>query len=190
MKDDLPVLFFESQSDLEDWLEENHAGSAGMWLKLAKKGSGVPSVSRADALDSFLCFGWIDGQAASQDDTFWLQRFTPRRPRSKWSRINCGKATELIAQGRMRPAGLREVEAAKDDGRWDSAYASPKNITVPDDLQQKLDENPRAAAFFTKLDSRNRYAILYRIDDAKREETRAGRIAKFVAMLNEGKTIY
>lgn len=190
MKDDLPVLFFESQADLEEWLEANHAGSGGMWLKLAKKGTGVACVSRSDALDSFLCFGWIDGQAASVDETYWLQRFTPRRPRSNWSRINCGKATELIAQGRMRAAGLREIDAAKADGRWDNAYASPKNISVPDDLHKMLDQHPRAAAFFAKLDSRNRYAILYRINEAKRDDTRARRIAKFVAMLAEEKTIY
>lgn len=190
MKDELPVLFFASQRDFEAWLEQNHASSKGIWLKLARKGAGAESISRSEALDTALCFGWIDGQAASLDDRFWLQRFTPRRPRSTWSRINREKATELTAQGRMRPAGLREMEAAQRDGRWDRAYASPRNMTVPEDLQRRLDENPDAQAFFASLDSRNRYAILYRIHDAKKEETRKRRIERFVAMLSEGKTLY
>lgn len=189
-KDDLPVLTFKSAVDFEAWLEERHGTSKGIWLKFAKKGTGIESISRAEAVEVALCFGWIDGQTASLDDAYWLQRYTPRRPKSKWSQINREKAEALIAQGRMRPAGLKEVEAAKDDGRWDQAYASPKNMTVPEDLQEKLDENPRAQAFFATLDSRNRYAILYRIQDAKKPETRARRIEQFVAMLNEHKTIY
>lgn len=189
-KDDLRVLSFESEVAFETWLEEHHETSRGIWLKLARKGSGIPSISRAEALDVALCFGWIDGQTASLDDTHWLQRYTPRRPKSKWSQINCEKAKALIAQGRMRPAGLREVERAQQDGRWEQAYASPKNMTVPEDLQRKLDENPRAKAFFAALDSRNRYAILYRIHDAKKPETRERRIEKFIAMLNEEKKIY
>lgn len=189
-KDDLPVLSFESEAAFETWLEKHHETSKGIWLKLAKKGSGIPSISRAEALDVALCFGWIDGQTASLDDTHWLQRYTPRRPKSKWSQINCEKAKALIAQGRMRPAGLREVERAQQDGRWEQAYASPKNMTVPEDLQRKLDENPRAKAFFAALDSRNRYAILYRIHDAKKPETRARRVEKFIAMLQRGEKIY
>lgn len=190
MKKDLPILFFEFQRDLEAWFDENHATSREIWLRLAKKNSGVQSVSRSEALDAALCFGWIDGQAAPLDDQFWLQRFTPRRPKSKWSLINCKKVTDLAAQGRMRPAGLKEIEAAKRDGRWERAYASPKDMTVPDDLQKRLDENPKAREFFANLNSRNRYAILYRILDAKKEETRARRIEQFVAMLNDQKTIY
>lgn len=189
-KDDLPVLSFESEAAFETWLEKHHETSNGIWLKLAKKGSGIPSISRAEALDVALCFGWIDGQTASLDDTHWLQRYTPRRPKSKWSQINCEKAKALIAQGRMRPAGLREVERAQQDGRWEQAYASPKNMTVPEDLERKLDENPRAKAFFAALDSRNRYAILYRIHDAKKPETRARRVEKFIAMLQRGEKIY
>lgn len=189
-KDDLPVLSFESEAAFETWLEKHHETSKGIWLKLAKKGSGIPSISRAEALDVALCFGWIDGQTASLDDTHWLQRYTPRRPKSKWSQINCEKAKALIAQGRMRPAGLREVERAQQDGRWEQAYASPKNMTVPEDLERKLDENPRAKAFFAALDSRNRYAILYRIHDAKKPETRARRVEKFIAMLQRGEKIY
>lgn len=189
-KTELPTVFFESQADFEAWLEEHHATSDGIWLKLAKKGSGVASVSRSDALDAAICYGWIDSQAKPVDDRFWLQRFTPRRPRSTWSKVNCTKAVALEAQGRMNPAGRREVEAAKQDGRWDRAYPSQKNMTVPKDLQRKLDEHPRAQAFFKTLDSRNRYAILYRIHDAKRDDTRARRIEKYVAMLDEQKTIY
>ena len=142
-KDDLPVLTFKSAVDFEAWLEERHGTSKGIWLKFAKKGTGIESISRAEAVEVALCFGWIDGQTASLDDAYWLQRYTPRRPKSKWSQINREKAEALIAQGRMRPAGLKEVEAAKDDGRWDQAYVSPKNMTVPEDLQEKLDENPR-----------------------------------------------
>lgn len=189
-KDDLPVLAFKSAADFEAWLEQHHASSKGIWLKFAKKGSGVESITRAEAVELALCFGWIDSQTASLDDTYWLQKYTPRRPKSKWSQVNRKTAEALIAQGRMRPAGLKEVEAAKSDGRWDAAYASPKNMAVPEDLQQKLAENPRAQAFFATLDSRNRYAILYRIQDAKRPETRARRIDQFVAMLSEHKTIY
>lgn len=189
-KGDLPVVTFSSADEFEVWLEENYETSKGIWLKFAKKGSGVPSVSRAEAVELALCFGWIDSQAKSVDDAYWMQKFTPRRPKSKWSRINRETAEALIAQGRMRPAGLKEVEAAQNDGRWDAAYASPKNMTVPEDLQRKLDENPRAREFFATLDSRNRYAILYRIHDAKKPETRARRIEQFVAMLSKHQTIY
>jgi uncharacterized protein YdeI (YjbR/CyaY-like superfamily) len=185
-----PSEFFESQGDFEAWLEENHATSREIWVKLAKKASGVKSISRAEALESALCYGWIDGKASAFDDVFWLQRFTPRRPKSTWSMINCEKVTDLAAEGRMRTPGLKEVESAKQDGRWDSAYASPRNMTVPDDFQRKLEENPRAQAFFDELDSRNRYAILYRIQNAKKNETRVRRIESFITMLNERKTIY
>jgi len=189
-KKDLPTIHFESPQEWEAWLEENHATSEGLWIKLAKKDSGIASVSYQEALDAALCFGWIDGQKASFDDQFWLQRFTPRGPKSKWSQINREKANQLTAQGRMRARGLAEVEAAKRDGRWDEAYAGQRTITVPDDLQKKLNENPKAREFFANLDSANRYAILYRIHEAKKPETRAQRIDKFIAMLNEGKKIH
>jgi uncharacterized protein YdeI (YjbR/CyaY-like superfamily) len=189
-KENLPIIRFESQEDWEAWLQENYEASGGIWIKLAKKESGIESVSRQEALDIAICYGWIDGQAASFDDNFWMQRFTRRRPKSKWSKINCQKATELIAQGKMKAPGLEEVESAKRDGRWDNAYDSQRTMTVPDDLQKKLDENPRAIEFFANLDSKNRYAILYRIHDAKKPETRARRIEKFIAMLNEGKKIH
>lgn len=187
---DLPIIHFESPREWEAWLEENHATSKGLWIKFAKKGSGISSVSYQEAVDAALCFGWIDGQSASFDEKFWLQRFTPRGPKSKWSQINRDKAAAFIVQGKMRAAGLAAVEAAKRDGRWDAAYAGQRTITVPDDLQKKLDENPKAREFFAALDSKNRYAILYRIHDAKKPETRARRIDQFVAMLNEGKKIH
>ena len=182
---DLPVISFASRGVWEEWLAEEHATSSGLWLKLAKVGAGIDSVSYAEAVEVALCYGWIDGQAASFDETYWLQRFTPRRRRSKWSRINRDRASGLIERGKMKPAGLAEVERAKSDGRWDAAYESQGTATMPDDLHRALEENDTARAFFATLDSRNRYAILYRIQDAKKPETRARRIAKYVAMLNE-----
>ncbi len=158
-----------------------------MWVKFAKKGSGVQSVSYGDAVESALCFGWIDGQMKSLDERFYLQRFTPRRRRSSWSKVNVEKATALIEAGRMRPAGLAEIERAKADGRWDAAYEPPSKITVPEDLERALDANPKARAAFDALDSQNRYLILYRVHGAKRPETRARRIAQFVAQLAEGR---
>jgi uncharacterized protein YdeI (YjbR/CyaY-like superfamily) len=190
MADDLPVLLFSSPPDLEAWLEGNHTGSEGLWLKIAKKGSGVESVTYAEALELALCFGWIDSQKRGFDGRHFLQRFTPRRPRGKWSRINREKAEALIASGAMRPAGLAEVEAAKGDGRWDAAYAGQRTAKVPDDLQRELDRNRAAREFFATLDSANRYAILYRLDDAKRAETRERRLRKFVGMLERGEKIH
>jgi uncharacterized protein YdeI (YjbR/CyaY-like superfamily) len=171
-------------------LAVEHVTSTGLWLKLAKKGCPDPSVSYAEALDVALCFGWIDGQKRPVDDQYWLQRFTPRKPRSKWSKINCAKVDALVAAGRMRPAGLREVEQAKADGRWEAAYAGQGTATVPEDLQRALDQDEKAAEFFATLDSGNRYAILYRIQEAKRPETRARRIEKFVAMLRARETVH
>jgi uncharacterized protein YdeI (YjbR/CyaY-like superfamily) len=190
MADDLPVLLFASKGELEAWLEENHAGSEGLWLKIAKKGSGVESVNYAEALELALCFGWIDSQKRGFDEAFFLQRFTPRRPRGKWSQINREKAEELIAAGAMRPAGLTEVEAAKADGRWDAAYAGQRAATVPDDLKRELDSNKAAGEFFATLDSANRYAILYRLQEAKKPETREKRLRKFIAMLERGEKIH
>jgi uncharacterized protein YdeI (YjbR/CyaY-like superfamily) len=190
MPDDLPVIAFPSQAAFEGWLDEHHATADGVWIRIAKKASGIPTVTPAEAIDVCLCFGWIDGQRRSADESTFLQRYTPRRTRSKWSKINRARAEELIAEGRMRPAGLAEVQRAKDDGRWDAAYDSPRNITVPEDLQRALDAEPRAAEGFAALDSRNRYAVLYRIHDAKRPETRARRIATFVAMLARGERLH
>jgi uncharacterized protein YdeI (YjbR/CyaY-like superfamily) len=190
MADDLPTLLFTSKEELEAWLEQNHAGAEGLWLKIAKKGSGVESVNYAEALELALCFGWIDSQKRGFDEAFFLQRFTPRRPRGKWSQINRKKAEELIAAGAMRPAGLTEVETAKADGRWDAAYAGQRAATVPDDLKQELDRNESAGEFFAKLDSANRYAILYRLQEAKKPETRQKRLRKFIAMLERGEKIH
>jgi uncharacterized protein YdeI (YjbR/CyaY-like superfamily) len=161
-----------------------------VWIKVAKKGSGIASVDTAQALDVAICFGWIDSRREALDGDYFLQRYTPRRPRGRWSRINREKAERLIAEGRMRPAGLAEVERAKADGRWDAAYAGQRVATVPDDLQRELDARPAAKAFFDTLNSQNRYAILYRLQYAKKPETRARRLAKFVAMLEAGETIH
>jgi len=188
--DDLPILPFASREAWESWLEEHHDSSAGVWLKIAKKATGIETVTHAEALEEALCFGWIDGQRNSFDDEWFLQRFTPRRPRSRWSQINRDKADELIARGAMRPAGLREVKRAKADGRWDAAYASQSKIEVPPDLQQALEDSPAAKEFFGTLNSTNRYAVLYRIHDAKRPETRARRIEKFAAMLARGEKLH
>jgi uncharacterized protein YdeI (YjbR/CyaY-like superfamily) len=174
---------------MEAWLEEHGESSDGIWLKFAKKGSGIRSVGYADAVEVALCHGWIDGQARRLDEQHYLQRFTPRRPRSKWSRINREKAERLIAESRMRPAGLREIERARGDGRWDDAYDSPTTATVPDDFQQALDAEPEAREFFESLGSTKRYSFLYRIADAKRPETRARRIAEYVERLRDRKTL-
>lgn len=187
---DLPVISFASRGEWEEWLAEEHATSGGLWLKLAKVGAGIDSVSYVEAVEVALCYGWIDGQAASFDESYWLQRFTPRRRRSKWSRINRDRASGLIERGEMKPAGLAEVERAKSDGRWDAAYESQGTATMPDDLHRALEKNDAARAFFATLDSRNRYAILHRIQDAKKPETRARRIAKYVSMLNEHTKLY
>jgi uncharacterized protein YdeI (YjbR/CyaY-like superfamily) len=188
--DGLPKIFFSSSAEWEAWLEDNHATADGVWIKVAKKDSGIESVRQPEALDAALCFGWIDGRREALDDRFFLQRYTPRRRRSKWSRINRDNAERLIAAGRMRPAGLAEVERARADGRWEAAYDGHRTSTVPEDLQRELDAHPKAKACFANLNSQNRYAILYRLQDAKKPETRARRLAKFVAMLDAGETLY
>ena len=190
IKRDLPVLAFKSQPAWDEWLASRPATAKGLWLKLAKKSSGVASVSKAEAIDTALCHGWIDGQLDSFDDDFWLIRFTPRQSTSKWSEKNRSRALELIAQKLMRPAGLREIDRAKKDGRWDAAYAPQSTAEVPNDLRAALAVNRKAGRFFEQLDGANRYSILYRIHTAKKPETRAARIATFVAMLAEGKTIH
>jgi uncharacterized protein YdeI (YjbR/CyaY-like superfamily) len=188
--DGLQRIAFASADHWKEWLEDNHAVSEGIWIKMAKKGSGIESVRYPEVLEIALCFGWIDGRREALDELHFLQRFTPRRPRSSWSRINRETAERLITDGRMRPAGLAEVESAKANGRWEAAYESQRTITVPDDLQRELDARPDAKAVFAGLSSQNRYAILYRLQDAKRPETRTRRLAKFVAMLEAGETIY
>ncbi|MEV4094036.1 YdeI/OmpD-associated family protein [Streptosporangium saharense] len=190
MSDVPESLFFPSAEAFEEWLVANHASSSGLWLRLAKKVPGVESLDYVQALDVALCYGWIDGQKKSLDATHWLQRFTPRRPRSRWSKVNRDKVAALLEQGRMRPAGLLEVERAKADGRWEAAYDGSRTATVPEDLELALAGNPAALEFFATLDSRNRYAVLHRVQEAKKPETRARRIEKFVTMLAEQKKIY
>ena len=187
---DLPVIAFKSQQAWDAWLTSQPADSRGLWLKLAKKSSGIASVSKAEAIDTALCHGWIDGQLGSFDDDYWLIRFTPRQSASRWSENNRTRALQLVELKRMRPGGLKEIERARQDGRWDAAYAPPSTVQVPDDLRAALAKNKKAKSFFEALDSANRYAILYRIHSAKKPETRTARLEKFVTMLNEGKTIY
>ena len=184
------ILFFSGKRPWLSWLAKNHTSSSGVWLRFAKKGSGVKSLSYDEALDVALRYGWIDGQAKSDGAEYWLQKYTPRGKRSTWSKRNRERALALIESGDMKPAGLAEVERAKSDGRWDAAYDSPSKIGVPDDLQAALDANAKASAFFTALDKRNRYAILWRIHTAKKAETRAKRISEFVAMLARNEKIH
>ncbi|HEX9963921.1 MAG TPA: YdeI/OmpD-associated family protein [Allosphingosinicella sp.] len=186
----LPILAFADASALEQWIEAQPTGSAGVWVKLAKAGSGIASVAKSEAIDAALCHGWIDGRLDRYDDQHWLVRFTPRKARSLWSQVNRARAIELIEAGRMRPQGLVQVEAAKSDGRWDSAYAPASKAEVPADLQAALDRSPEASAFFATLTGANRYAILYRIGAVKRPETRARKIAEFVAMLGRHETVH
>lgn len=184
-----PVLRFAGRPDFEAWLEQNHEGG-GVWLAIGKGGTTSSTVSYAEAVDVALCFGWIDGQKRRGDEEHWLQRFTPRSGRSRWSRINRDKAEGLIASGRMRASGLEEVERAEADGRWDAAYEGQRTAALPDDLRQELDRDPAVAAAFADLDSRNRFSIIWRLDDAKRPETRARRLKKFVEMLHRGETLH
>jgi len=188
--DNLEVLSFDTQQDWEAWLKEHHADTRGIWLKIAKKEARAPSVSYAEALEGALCYGWIYVQKAAFDDKYWLQKFTQRGAKSIWSKVNCGKAEALIAEGRMQPAGLRQVELAKSDGRWERAYESQSKITIPDDFQRELDKNPKAKDFFSTLDSANRYAFLFRIHAAKKPETRSAKIQKFVEMLNKQQKLH
>ncbi len=183
-------MFFETQQDWEAWLKEHHTNTEGIWLKMAKKETRILSVSYAEALDVALCYGWIDGQKNSFDDQYWVQKFTPRGKRSIWSKVNCGKVTALLAEGRMQLAGIQQVELAKADGRWEAAYESQSKITVPDDFQQELDKNQKAKDFFSTLNSANRYAILFRIHTAKKSETRIARIQKFIEMLANNQVIH
>jgi uncharacterized protein YdeI (YjbR/CyaY-like superfamily) len=190
VRDGLAVLAFAQADDWGRWLAANHADAPGAWLKIAKKGSGLASATYAQALEEALRFGWIDGQKAALDERLWLQRFTPRGPRSRWSQINREKAEELMRRELMEPAGLEQVRRARADGRWEGAYAGQRSASVPADLRGALEASPAATAFFATLDRANRYAILYRVEEAKRPETRARRIAKFIAMLEAGERIH
>ena len=189
-KGNLPVLGFRDAAAFARWLGKQPTTTPGLWLKIAKQGSGISSLTRAEAVDAALCHGWIDGQLGKYDDQCWLIRFTPRKARSKWSEVNRLRAIELIDAGRMVAAGLAQIEAAKADGRWDAAYAPASRATVPPDLQAALDRNIKAARFFATLTGANRYAVLYRIGTAKKAETRARKIERFVAMLERGETLH
>lgn len=191
MASELPELLLRDVDAWRGWLQDHHAEPTGVRLVLAKKGVAEPtSITYEQALQEALCFGWIDGQVQRRDDTTYLQRFTPRRPRSAWSQTNVQRVEGLIREGRMQPAGLAQVEAAKADGRWAQAYAGQASIDVPADLAAAMAAHPQAQRLFEELDSRNRYAILYRLTTAKKPETRSKRIASYVEMLAKGETIY
>jgi len=187
---DIPILVFAKQGDWATWLGKNHAKSSGVWLRLSKKTSDIRSLSYVEALETALCYGWIDGQKNSYDEQSWLQKFTPRRPKSIWSKINRTKVQELIKNGSMKPAGLKAVESARQDGRWDAAYDSPGGASVPSDFEARLNKNAKAKAFFATLDRANRYAILFRIQTAKKPETRARRIEQFIQMLEKNEKLH
>ena len=186
----LPIVGFRDQQAWADWLHLNHGTSSGLWIQLAKKGSAERSVSYAEAVEVALCYGWIDGQSKANNETSWLQKFTPRRKRSIWSKINREKVERLISEGRVQPAGLAEVDRAKQDGRWEAAYDSPRVATVPADLQTALKNSPQASAFFSTLNSQNRFAILFRIQTAKKSDTRARLIEQFIRMLENNAKLY
>ena len=188
--DEDPIVYAETPQKFEAWLAMNHESSTGIWLAIAKKAGTATSVSYLEAVDIALCWGWIDGQKRKLDDDHSLQRFTPRRPRSNWSKTNVNNVARLTKAKRMQPSGLAEVKNAKADGRWEAAYESQAKATVPDDFAAALKNNTKAAAFFDTLNSANRYAFLYRIHTAKKPETRAQRITQFVAMLAEGQTFH
>jgi uncharacterized protein YdeI (YjbR/CyaY-like superfamily) len=186
----LPVILFEDREAWAAWLDERHATAAGVWLRLAKKGASIRSLSYAEALDVALCYGWIDSQKKGHDAESWIQKFTPRGPKSIWSKVNREKVQALTDAGRMRPAGLRAVEAAKADGRWAAAYDSQRTATVPEDLAAALDGRPEAKAFFAALDGANRYAVLWRVQTARTPAARAMRIATLVEMLARGEKVH
>jgi len=185
-----PIRAFKDAKEWDSWLTKNQAEIDGIWMRIAKKSSGVKSVTYPEAVEVALCHGWIDGQKRPESETTWLQRFVPRRPRSMWSMINREKALALIAAGKMKPAGLAEIERAKMNGRWDVAYASPSSATMPQDLEKELERHPKAKAFFKTLNRANSYAIMWRVQTAKRPETRERRIRTYIEMLEKGETIH
>lgn len=190
MRSGLPILLFQTAQGFGNWLSAQAHDATGVWLRFARKGAGIASLTKAEAIDLALCHGWIDGQLDKYDAQSWLIRFTPRKARSKWSKVNRTRALELIAEGRMTARGLAEIDRAKADGRWEAAYAPASTIEVPADLRAALDQNPKASAFFATLTGANRYAVLYRIGAVKRPETRARKIAEFVAMLERRETVH
>jgi uncharacterized protein YdeI (YjbR/CyaY-like superfamily) len=188
-KPELPILECASDAQWRGWLAEHHALSPGVWLKFAKHDAAASTVNHAEALDTAICFGWIDGQTRRLDESFWLQRFTPRGPRSKWSQVNRANAERLIADRLMHEAGRAQVQAARADGRWAAAYEPQSRATVPADLRTALDEDPAAREFFETLTGQRRYAFLYRLHHVTRPDARARRIASYVELLREGKTL-
>ncbi len=188
--DQMQTRAFADQDRWTAWLEKHHADSPGIWLRLAKAASGIKSVTYAEAVETALCYGWIDGQSKGVDDSWWVQRFVPRRPKSTWSKNNRERVARLIKQGRMRPPGLAAIESAKEDGRWDAAYDPPSKASVPPDLQAAFRQHRGAEAFFSTLDSRNRYAVLFRIQKARKPETRARLIEKLAGMLERREKLY
>ena len=186
---ELPVKLFRTQAAWEKWLA-GHGDAAGVWVQIAKKDGGETSLTQNEAIDGALCHGWIDGQKRAMDEKFYMLRFTPRRPRSVWSKINIAKVEQLIASGQMQPAGMREVEAAKKDGRWDAAYEGSSRMEVPPELAEALAADERARRFFEQLDRTNRYAFCWRVHTAKKAETRRARAEKFVAMMARGEKIH
>ena len=188
--DNYPIKTFRSPAIFETWLNKNHKKADGLWMKIAKVNKGITSIAFGDALDIALCYGWIDGLRRGFDDNYFIQKFTPRRPKSVWSVINKNKVAQLIKDGRMKDAGLAAIEEAKKNGLWDKAYYSPANMPVPEDLQRALDKNKKAKAFFAMLNSQNRFAILYRLHQVKRDETKKKKIETYIKMLESNKTIY
>jgi uncharacterized protein YdeI (YjbR/CyaY-like superfamily) len=189
IKDGLPVILFETQESWGNWLGKNKSAT-GVWVRIAKKGSGINSINYKETLEVALCFGWIDGVSNKFDEKTWVQRFTPRKPNSKWSKINKIKAEELISAGKMKPSGMAAIEIAKQKGIWDAAYDSQKTIEIPEDLQVELDKNPEAAEFFKSLESVNRYAILYRLQTTRNPEIRTKKLAQFIEMLKRKEKIH
>jgi uncharacterized protein YdeI (YjbR/CyaY-like superfamily) len=187
---ELPTIQFASVEAWERWLAKNHENAPGVWIRFAKKGSGIESVNYKEALDAALCYGWIDSQTKKYDDNTYLQKWTPRTRKSMWSKINREKVAVLIENGQMKAAGLAEIEHAKADGRWEAAYDSPANATVPEDLQNALNKSERAKAAFEELTKSQRYSILFRIQTAKRAETRAKRIQQFVEQLEKDESLF
>jgi uncharacterized protein YdeI (YjbR/CyaY-like superfamily) len=186
---DLQIVDAADREAWRGWLEANHGSVSAVWLRFAKKGSPTPTVTYAQAIEEALCYGWIDGQARGYDEHFYLQRFTPRRPKSRWSQVNREKATRLLEEGRMSPAGLAQIEAAKADGRWDAAYPAQSRAEVPDDFQNALDENPDARRFFETLTGSARYAFLYRLHNVSTPAARARRIRTYIELLSAGRTL-
>lgn len=187
---DLPIIAFETPALWQKWLEKHHADVDGIWLRMYKKGTKIPSIDYAQALEGALCYGWIDGQKKSYDEKSWLQRFTPRRKKSAWSKINIGHIERLTKEGKMHPAGMAQVEAAKADGRWEKAYHSASTMEMPADFLKELKKDTKAYAFYQTLNKANLYAIFYRLTTAKKPETRAKRMTMLLEMLAEEKSIH